>query len=343
MRRFLVGLTLLLAFSTTTSQAAVPAAAPTASSVSNALVRKQAAEIIKQFKQLQESIRPDLSRRELKETAQATKALRGDIAQYLKQTGKVDEERIQAELDLVVFALVSDGDLEEAKKLAASAQASFRTLHFGFHQEREDERTFSACGLEWQAGPDEDMNYRTAQEWVKSLGKDWQAPTTAQLEQLFKASQSLPCFKNAKPYIWTKRSKAENKLSCISFRSGNLFAVSSAAHKRFRALAIYNPRVSTRHWEWKAGPNRHMTYDEAQKWIESLGDGWKTPAARHLVEMLKSNTTMPFAKGREIFLWSTARPSTPQAWCVPLDAPKIDSQPANRWHGGRAMAVRYIP
>jgi hypothetical protein len=58
---------------------------------------------------------------------------------------------------------------------------------------------------------------------------------------------------------------------------------------------------------------RAVTWHEAQKWIQSLGAGWRTPTLKELDGIQKNNFYRKFIRVVEFVMWSTERDSR-YAW-----------------------------
>ncbi len=90
--------------------------------------------------------------------------------------------------------------------------------------------------------------------------------------------------------------------------------------------------------EWHVGPY-NITWNETQKWIKSLGDGWRTPT---LAEM----ESLYFAEGHQSPLgnrWTVwaERKSSSSAWTIHFRYGSTNSTSTNfRDKGCRALAVR---
>jgi len=48
----------------------------------------------------------------------------------------------------------------------------------------------TVTGLEWQVGPERDMHWAEARDWVDSLGNGWRMPSIEELEGLYEAGVS---------------------------------------------------------------------------------------------------------------------------------------------------------
>lgn len=60
---------------------------------------------------------------------------------------------------------------------------------------------FKACGLEWKVGA-ADLDWNQSQEWIKSLGDNWRAPTKVDLVKLYaEMGQKSPV---GQDFIWAE-------------------------------------------------------------------------------------------------------------------------------------------
>lgn len=65
---------------------------------------------------------------------------------------------------------------------------------------------FEYNGLHWQVGPDRDMTWFEAKEWVEGLGSDWRMPTREELQSLRNAGVSAENwgpFENSGWFVWS--------------------------------------------------------------------------------------------------------------------------------------------
>lgn len=100
-------------------------------------------------------------------------------------------------------------------------------------------KIFLACGYRWIGGPDQETNFNQAQEWILSLGDDWNPPTTEELKELYGSRVRLP-FADSEPVIWATP-KDSSSAWVINFRSGlglwrNINQSRGDSH--YRAVAI---------------------------------------------------------------------------------------------------------
>ncbi len=68
-----------------------------------------------------------------------------------------------------------------------------------------DRIRFEFGGLFWQVGPDRDMTWDDAKEWVDGLGGDWRIPTRAELQGLWDSGISYDNwgpFENSGWFVW---------------------------------------------------------------------------------------------------------------------------------------------
>ncbi|NLF98008.1 MAG: DUF1566 domain-containing protein [Candidatus Riflebacteria bacterium] len=66
---------------------------------------------------------------------------------------------------------------------------------------------FKACGLEWKVGAT-DLDWNQTQEWIKSLGDNWRAPTKVDLIKLYaEMGQKSPI---GMDFIWAEARDAHS-------------------------------------------------------------------------------------------------------------------------------------
>jgi hypothetical protein len=66
-------------------------------------------------------------------------------------------------------------------------------------------------------------------------------------------------------------------------------------------------------WTKKSESGPAVTWYEAQEWIQSLGNGWRTPTLKELDQIEKNGFYKKFIRTREFVMWSTSRDSR-NAW-----------------------------
>jgi len=70
----------------------------------------------------------------------------------------------------------------------------------------ESQDAFEYNGLYWRVGPDRDMTWDEAKEWVDGLGGDWRMPTRTELQDLWDSGISYGNwgpFENSGWFVWS--------------------------------------------------------------------------------------------------------------------------------------------
>jgi len=101
-------------------------------------------------------------------------------------------------------------------------------------------------GLLWLAGPDENMTWNDAAEWVSSLGGDWRLPSRSELSDLFNTGidiRDAASFDNSGfvVTIWSGESDGNRAWSMNFFRGsagGNEYHHMKTVSLDRRALAV---------------------------------------------------------------------------------------------------------
>jgi len=100
-------------------------------------------------------------------------------------------------------------------------------------------------------------------------------------------------------------------------------------------------------FEWVAGPDRDMTWDEANQWVQSLniaGGGWRMPTLDELESLYKKglgnrNMTL-LLKNTAWYVWSVETQDSSSAWTFSFEHGYMTWDARNFHRGERAFAVR---
>lgn len=94
---------------------------------------------------------------------------------------------------------------------------------------------------------------------------------------------------------------------------------------------------------WQVGPDRDMTWDEANEWVESLGAGWRMPTRTELQGLwdagVSSDNWGPFANSG-FGVWSGEAQDSMSAWCFIFFGGLECCENRSSSGDGRAFAVR---
>jgi len=99
--------------------------------------------------------------------------------------------------------------------------------------------------------------------------------------------------------------------------------------------------------EWRVGPDKDTTWDEARSWVQSLnldGGGWRMPTMDELEGLYKEdagNRNMtPLLKTTGLWVWTGATKGSSDAWLFYFDDGGRHWYGRNIYYNGRAFAVR---
>ncbi|MFZ2960695.1 MAG: hypothetical protein WA705_27760 [Candidatus Ozemobacteraceae bacterium] len=97
------------------------------------------------------------------------------------------------------------------------------------------EEVFQACGKEWCVGQN-NIDWNNTQAWIKALGKSWQAPTRAELKELYDEVRQKSPLKN--DWAWAEL-RDSSSAWCFSFHYGTAFwGYCDSSYWYYRALAV---------------------------------------------------------------------------------------------------------
>jgi hypothetical protein len=157
-------------------------------------------------------------------------------------------------------------------------------------------------GLEWVAGPDEDMTWNHARAWVESLnvgGGEWRMPKMKELEGLFekgKGSRNMTSLlKTTGWWVWSgDRSAAYGSAFGFYSRSNRTDSLSNAN----RAFAVRSRGdVKTQEENRKIEEGRQRPQEETKKLeVERLEPG-QTPAPAYGQEVGRDGVYIAYANG----------------------------------------------
>lgn len=130
-----------------------------------------------------------------------------------------------------------------------------------------------------------------------------------------------------------------------------LAAISSGSTHVGPRFTFANGEVTD--WEtnlaWKEGPDKDTTFDEAQTWITSLGNGWRKPAQTELRALftrndgggVKGNMPAAFPKIGGTVVWADENDAS-TAWDVGFISANVYTLSRNNPRFARAFAVRTV-
>jgi len=102
-------------------------------------------------------------------------------------------------------------------------------------------------GMQWQLGPDYDIDWEDARDWITSLQGDWVMPSCAHLNQLWNAGVSIFTwgpFVNSGNYVWCLYSDGDSdKSHRFSFIPVDPFGMGNS-NRHMRVFAVRDSRGS---------------------------------------------------------------------------------------------------
>lgn len=214
-------------------------------------------------------------------------------------------------------------------------------------------------GLQWRVGPDSDTDWFAAQDWVNSLGGSWRMPTMDELQALYEAGitgGNWGPFENTQDYVWSKDTDGSSAWVFLFYCDPELRMLFDRTHHYGIAFAVCSdqavgvvvPEVIVQNGlQWRVGPDRDMTFDEACDWVISLSDGseWRMPTRAELEALFLSgiNTSNwgPFQTSGDN-VWSGEVRGSTTAWYFYFSPIGYESfQDRELSEGFRTFAVHY--
>ena len=161
--------------------------------------------------------------------------------------------------------------------------------------------TDATTSHQWLVGPDSDVKFFSAREWVDGLGDNWRLPIRAELRELREAgigSNNWGLFRNSGTRVWSgeldsdiglfafyikfNTSDHSSSANTNNYREFRVFAIRSSGSARFIADSegIIIDRVTN--LQWFVGPDEDTNWYAAQDWIDGLGNQWRMPSRAEL-------------------------------------------------------------
>jgi len=101
--------------------------------------------------------------------------------------------------------------------------------------------TDSVTGLQWRVGPDSDIDWFDARDWVSGLGGGWRMPTLSELETLFDGGitdESWGHFRNSGYCVWSSETRGSSSAYLFDFHNGYDSLINSDGAYYQRAFAV---------------------------------------------------------------------------------------------------------
>jgi len=106
---------------------------------------------------------------------------------------------------------------------------------------------FEYNGLEWKVGPDRDMTWHEASQWVQGLGGSWRMPTPEELQGLWDAGiqstgSSWGPFQNSGHFVWSGEISDSSSAWDFYFKEGYGDWSPQGTSSGTRAFAVRSPQ-----------------------------------------------------------------------------------------------------
>lgn len=166
--------------------------------------------------------------------------------------------------------------------------------------------TDSETGLQWIVGPDQGMSWYDAQDWVNGLGGSWRMPTMDELQALYESGVvggDMGHFSLSASTVWSKDIDGDRAWAFLFYCDPELRRCILRDHPYLRAFAVCSdgaegveiPEVIEYcGLQWRVGPDRDMTFDEACDWVcnLSMGTEWRCPTRDELQALCQSGVSI---------------------------------------------------
>jgi len=100
-------------------------------------------------------------------------------------------------------------------------------------------------GLEWFAGPNRDMNWYRARDWVSNLeigGGNWRMPTRRELQGIYGQYDSSKFIDTDEAdFVWSGDKNAQNEAYRLNFYNGSIHSIPCGRSLMHRAIAVRRP------------------------------------------------------------------------------------------------------
>ena len=162
--------------------------------------------------------------------------------------------------------------------------------------------TDNVTGLEWMVGPDSDVRWYDACNWVSELGDDWRMPIRAELVELYNAgitANHWRLFSNTGLTVWTGQ-ETSSRLTAydVGFTDGDIDATNKSTYYCHRVFAVRSTGPArfvqdtdgiitdnVTSLQWLVGPTQPISWSDASEWVDNLGSNWRLPTGDELLEL----------------------------------------------------------
>jgi len=148
--------------------------------------------------------------------------------------------------------------------------------------------------LTWQVGPDYDMYMDEADNWVSALGGNWRLPTTEELTELYDSGieyGNWGQFSNSGKWLWSSTTTPWAVNFCENhYADINSHGSPEQTNTNRRVFAVCNRYIKQENiitdivtnLQWIVGPDSSTNWNDANSWVNTLGNGWRLPSIDEL-------------------------------------------------------------
>jgi hypothetical protein len=123
---------------------------------------------------------------------------------------------------------------------------STMTISDRFRMDDDDVITDMITGIEWKVGPDRNLTWEEACEWVDQLAGNWRMPTYSELGELWCAGISITYwgpFRSSATHVWCLDPESEDGYCTFSF-----LPIDPFAPNRQMRIRVYAARMPAGGW-----------------------------------------------------------------------------------------------
>jgi len=158
--------------------------------------------------------------------------------------------------------------------------------------------------LTWQVGPDYDMYWNEADNWVSTLGENWRLPTIDELTELYDAGiehGNWGQFENSGEWVWSSTTYGDGppwaKFFCWDPSTDcGYYGGPAQTNSNRRAFAVFDRFIkqeniitdNVTNLQWIVGADVDTDWNEAKAWVDSLGGDWRLPSMNELADLYYS-------------------------------------------------------
>ncbi len=157
------------------------------------------------------------------------------------------------------------------------------------------------------------MTWDEANEYCKSLGEGWRLPTKDELNLMYTNLKQAGLGGFGKDWFWSSSQISNVSAWYQNFSDGYQSYDNKSSSVSVRACRAYGNYLTVGNIEvYPTNAPREMTWDEANEYCKSLGEGWRLPTKDELNQMYQLKDEIDgFGEG---WLWSSSQSSNVYAW-----------------------------